>query len=241
MSYFNKPLDRYEKPGYGFATEADRAAEDYLITALARLVPEASFHAEESGTSGDQSSDYVWVIDPLDGTTNFSQGLPIFSISVALTYQGVPVLGMIHQPLLDELYYAAQGQGAWLNGKRIAVSSPRELKKGIVVVALPYAHDPSYMKLFAQVRMIAPRAYAFRHLGSAALDLAYVAAGRLDGVFMAKLGWWDVAAGMVLVSEAGGIVTNFAGKSIGSGYKSLVAAGPQMHEQLLTFLDHDEI
>jgi len=236
MSYYNKPLHRTYKNHQGFATEADVAVERYLIEQLHKLMPEASIYAEESGASGNQYADYSWIIDPLDGTTNFAQTLPYFCISVALTYKGEPQIGVVYQPLLDELFYASKGDGASLNGVPIAVSAPHNLKETMLVVGLPYAKNAVFMTLLDDIKRITPYTYAFRHFGAAALDCAYVACGRLDGVFLASLKWWDVAAGMLLIQEAGGVVTDFEGKPIDASYATFVAGGPMVHKHLHNLL-----
>lgn len=223
LAYYAKPLVRYEKKGHGFVTEADLASEKFLIAELAKLIPHVSFFAEESGQNGPEQSPYCWVIDPLDGTTNFAQRLPYFCISVALTYKDEPIFAMLYQPLLKELFYAIKGQGAYLNGQRIRVAQA-PVDRGIVAIGLPYAKDQKYAQLLRDAWQIARRVYAIRHFGAVALDLAYVAAGRLDAVVFEELGWWDVAAGMLLVSEAGGFVSDFQGEKLGPKYLNCIAS-----------------
>jgi myo-inositol-1(or 4)-monophosphatase len=223
-SYFHKRLTWQEKENDGgFVTEADLASENYLIQALTSIISGASFFAEESGKKKG-SGPYCWVIDPLDGTTNFAHGLPYFCISVALTYEDIPVFGMIYQPLLDELFYATKGKGAYLNGTKIQTSSP-PFEKSLIAIGLPYAKHRSYDYLLENAWVIARQAYAIRHFGAVALDIANVAAGRLDAVVFEDLGWWDAAAGIILVTEAGGIATDFQGKNVGPDYRSFIACG----------------
>jgi len=235
QSYYGTKLKRYDKGANdGFATEADKESERYLIDQLHQILPQAAFYAEESGVSG--AGDYCWVIDPLDGTTNFAQGLPYFCISVALTYQGVPVFGAIYQPLLNEFFYAVKGHGAFLNDRPLRIDQTVPWEKSVVVVGLPYGKGRPFKHLFAHVPTIAEQTYALRFNGAVALDLAYLAAGRLDGLFCEDLRWWDVAAGMLLVSEAGGTVTDFQGNPITASYKSLAAGNRQVHERFLQVL-----
>jgi len=234
LSYYHQQFTRTQKANGDFVTEADLASEKYLIMALTPLLPGAAIVAEESGTHG--KSDYCWVIDPLDGTTNFAHGLPYFCISVALTYQGKSVIGVVYQPLLNEYFMASRGKGAFLNGKPIKVSAIHEIKDSMVLVGLPYAKSATYSKLFEYFALVAKKSYSVRHFGAAALDQAYVACGRVDGVFFEDLAWWDIAAGYLLIEEAGGLVTDFEGKPIGADYKSFLGAGVSLHGFLKTLL-----
>jgi len=238
LSYFDKKLTFTEKDKSGFVTEADLASEKYLIKALGSLFPQASFCAEESGITG--AGDYCWVIDPLDGTTNFAHHIPYFCISVALTYKNKPIIGAIYQPLQDEFFYAQQGGGATLNGVKIRVNTEQNLARTMMAVGFPYAKNKQFMELLEGVQRVLPQTYAMRYFGAVALDLAYVAAGRLDGAFFEGLGWWDVAAGMVLIEEAGGRVTDFEGHEVGPAYISFVAANESMHATLLPILTQDK-
>ncbi|MCC7415118.1 MAG: inositol monophosphatase [Epsilonproteobacteria bacterium] len=186
LSYYEKPVQVISKT-HGFATEADHAVEQFLIHELQVLVPEAATYAEESGQTGDSMHGYCWVIDPIDGTTNFARGIPYFCISVALTLDGHPVVGVIYQPVLKELFYAESGYGAWLNGMRIAKRSPRLGRKVVVVwPGKSVQHEAT-----------------LRYFGAAALDCAYLAAGKLDELEFGRVAWWDIAAGILLLKEAG--------------------------------------
>ncbi len=233
LSYFGGKLERKMKDGNSWVTQADLESEKFLISEIGKAFPGTAFFAEESGVSG--QGDYCWVIDPLDGTTNFVQGLPYFCISVALTYQNKPIFGVVYRPLLNEFFHAYQGQGAYLNDVRIHIKQ-QELDKSVLVVGLPYAKTKRYSKIVDSLGAIAPHAYAFRHFGAAALDLAYVARGSLDGVFLIDLGWWDVAAGMILIQEAGGFVTDFTGKPVNQDFTTFVAGGQKIHAQLIGLL-----
>ena len=157
LSYFPnaRSLARHEKDGAGFVTEVDIKSEEILIERLSQIVPEADFFAEESGISG--NGDYRWIIDPLDGTINFAHGLPHFCISIALTYKNDPIFGMIYQPLLNELFWAEKGKGAWFNGERIRVSSPKSFDKSLLVVGLPYDAKRDYKPYLKQIRAVAPQ------------------------------------------------------------------------------------
>jgi myo-inositol-1(or 4)-monophosphatase len=234
LGYFDKKLTFTQKDQAGFVTQADLASEEYLIEALGALLPQSVFHAEESGKTGD--GDYRWVIDPLDGTTNFAHGLPYFCISVALTHHDKPIVGAIYNPMLKDFFYAQRGGGATLNGVQVRIREQQDLSRTVMAVGFPYAKNKQFMELLENVQRILPETYALRYFGAVALDLAYVAAGRLDAAFFEGLGWWDVAAGIVLIEEAGGQVTDFQGRQVGPDYVSFVAANGPMHQKLLPFL-----
>lgn len=240
LSYFHTNLARTEKIeggiDHGFVTQADLASEHYLIEQLKKSIPGAAIIAEESGKKAAQGSDYAWVIDPLDGTTNFAHGLPYFCISVGLTYKDQPVFGMIYQPITDELFYATEGKGAYLNGSLMRISSA-PMEQSVIAIGLPYAKDQIYANLLESTYAIGSHAYAIRSFGAVALDIAYVSAGRLEGAIFEELGWWDVAAGMVLVTEAGGQVSDFQGKLVTPDYQSFIATGTlEVRERLLSLI-----
>jgi len=231
LSYFRRITQFEEKETGGFVTEADLSSEQYLTEELGKLLPGASFIGEEMGNN-EGCLDYCWVIDPLDGTTNFVQGIPYFCVSIALTWKDEPLFGAIYQPITDEYFYAQQGNGAYLNGKQICVSRVNSLDQSVPVIGFPYKKDEQFDNLLRLTQRITPKTYAFRHFGAAALDQAYVACGRLDAVFFEDLGWWDVAAGMLLIAEAGGKVTDYEGNQVDSHYKTFLAAGPDLYTQL---------
>ncbi len=184
-------------------TEADKACEEYILDKIKKNYPNHSILSEETGKS-DKESDYLWIIDPIDGTTNFAQGLPIFSISIALQYKNKSVLGVIYVPMLNEMFEAINRQGAFLNGKRISVSDKRLLKNCVLGTGFPYdktTHTTNNSKYFSQ---FVTRTRGLRRMGVASYDLANVACGRLDGFWEINLSRWDVAAGTLIVKEAGG-------------------------------------
>ncbi|MCK5632916.1 inositol monophosphatase [bacterium] len=237
LRYFAKArsLVRHEKNGAGFCTKADIESENFLIKELSRVIPGADFFAEESGITG--NGEYRWVIDPLDGTTNFAHGLPHFCISVALTHKNIVIFGMIYQPVLDELFWAESGKGAWLNEQKIKVSSPKKLDESFLVVGLPYdVHMGERKDFFNKLCSVVPQAYTFRHMGAVALDLAYVACGRFDGIFFTDLAWWDFAAGDLLIKEAGGQTSEFDGSLITLDSKSYVAGSALTQKALFELL-----
>lgn len=240
LSYYQKQLTWKEKEDKGFVTEADIASERYLIDSLKSIISEASFFAEESGKSGPKSSEYCWVIDPLDGTTNFAYGIPHFCISIALTHLHKPVFGMIYVPITNELFYAQKGKGAFLNGTKIHVSQ-RSLQKSLLLVGLPYTKGETFLSVMRHLEMVSKHTYAFRHFGAIAIDQAYLACGRADGLFFEDLAWWDIAAGILLIQEAGGRVTTYQNQEVTPTYRSYVAAHETLHARLIDFFAKNSI
>ena len=236
-SYWGKQLEHQQKRD-GFLTEADLKSEAYLIEKLTALVP-ADIWAEESGQSGSNNNGYRWVIDPLDGTTNFAYGIPYFCISVALTEDDRPVHAAIYNPLQNDFFYARRGAGAWCNSKKISVSSPDSLSQAVVGLGFSYARDER-SSLLLPAQKIVTTVQAVRNLGAIALDLAQAAAGRLDGVFFSHLFWWDVAAGMLLIEEAGGKIADFQGNAITPAYQNCVAGGELVYDHLWAILSNKQ-
>ena len=187
-------------------TEIDELSEEFFIKAIKAKYPEHSILSEESGEHEVLNSEYLWIIDPLDGTTNYAQGLPIFSISVALQYQKETVLGVVYVPMLDLLFEAIRGQEAFLNGKKISVGNKHNLKECLLSTGFPYDQHSNHDNNTNYFAYFVPRVRGLRRLGSAAYDLANTAAGILDGYWELNLSIWDVAAGILLVEEAGGKV-----------------------------------
>jgi myo-inositol-1(or 4)-monophosphatase len=251
MRFWHKKLAHTAKPGQGFATEADTATEDFIIERLSRIDSTVPFWAEERGRSRDDS-DWYWVIDPLDGTTNFSRGLAYFCVSIALTYKHEPQVGVIYAPVLEELFVARKDHGAFLNGTLIRVSSckaPEHVHKGsldevqrercLMVVNLPYASDCGFVDDFKKFQRIRNEIGSLRIMGSAALELAHVAAGRFDGVFFQGLAWWDVAAGICILREAGATVSQIDGTTVGPHYQNVLASGATLYDRLRAVLRDD--
>jgi len=240
LSFFGTALTKRDKEGSGFVTEADVASEKFLIEYLSAILPQASIFAEESGETHTGNSEYCWVIDPLDGTTNFAHGLSYFCISVALTYKGEPVLGCIYCPTLKEMFYAQKDAGAFLNDNAISVSSVSSFDESFLAIGVPYRKDDAYLKRFITAFSdIMGKSFAFRHFGAAALDLAYVACGRFDAIFFEDLAWWDFAAGKLLIKEAGGVITDYKNNEITAASKSLIGASGTVHQELLNILLFD--
>lgn len=190
-----------------FVSEADRRAEEIIRRELGKARPEFAMLLEEAGSVGDSESENRWIVDPLDGTTNFLHGIPHFAISIAHEENGELVAGMIYEPLRDEAFWAVRGGGAYLNNRRLRVSARRELSDAILSTGIPFGNRPGKDEILAALVPVMARTAGLRRFGAASLDLAYVAAGRYDGFWEYGLSPWDVAAGILLVREAGGFVS----------------------------------
>lgn len=214
-----------------FVSEVDRAAERIIIETLLEAYPGHAILAEESGTQGD--SEFVWIIDPLDGTTNFLHGIPQYAVSIALQHNGVLTQAVVYDPTKNDLFTATRGRGAFLNDKRIRVSKRKDLTDSLIGTGFPYTrfeHMDAYMAIFQDLMQ---KTAGLRRPGAASLDLAWTAAGRYDGFFETGLKPWDIAAGCLLITEAGGIVSDLAGNAnqLKSGH--ICAGNPDVHTLLL--------
>ena len=219
-----------------FVSQSDLASEKVLREELTKARPDFGFVLEESGIIEGKDKDHRWHIDPIDGTTNFIHGVPHFAISVGLERAGTLIAGVIYNPVTDELYHAERGKGAFLNDKRLRVSGRREICESLFATGLnlgPHGNPPLF---YAQYEAITKVSAGIRRFGSAALDLAYVAAGRYEGFWEIGLSSWDVAAGIVLVREAGGQVSDLTGGGDVLGRQGIVAGNQEMHPQLLKAL-----
>jgi len=230
MSYFHHALTRQDKQGNGFVTEADLACEEFLKRELAQIEPEAGFFAEESGVSGNH--ELQWVIDPLDGTTNFAQGVPYFCISVALAHQGRPVWAAVYNPVTRELFHAAEGAGAFKNGERISVSAVRNFDDAVLVFGVPYQKNEPFRQVMHDVDRLSTKVSTIRCYGAVALDQAYLAAGAIDALIFRDLGWWDIAAGTLLISQAGGKASQNDGSELDQHYRTFMASNGFLYDQL---------
>lgn len=186
-------------------TEVDRLSEHCILSAIEESYPDHAILSEESGKK-DKESDYLWIVDPLDGTTNYAQGLPVFAVSIALKYRGETVLGVIYVPVLDQMFTALKGENAYLNGKKISVSTKEEMTDSVLATGFPYDRLTNKDNNLNYFNRMVPKVRGVRRMGSAAYDLANVAAGVLDGYWELNLSLWDVAAGALIVEEAGGKV-----------------------------------
>lgn len=223
-------LDVTTKGRNDYVTDVDRLAEQEIINAILKAYPDHAIIAEESGQQGD--SDVKWIIDPLDGTTNFLHGFPHFCVSIGVEVRGRIEHAVIYDPMRDELFTASRGDGAKMNDRRIRVTKRRELTGALVATGFPFKypeHTETYLQTFGAVF---PKVSDLRRAGSAALDLAYVAAGRLDGYWEIGLQDWDLAAGVLLVEEAGGTVSDFSGGDKLFGKGNVIAGGLAVHAEL---------
>ena len=209
-------------------TSVDLGSDQMISAELKRLLPHAAILTEESGFTSGESS-YKWIVDPLDGTNNFAQGIPVFTISIALHHHDEPFLGVIYNPCLDEFYWAVKGEGAYCNGERLQVSSKTTLATCILATGFPYDKDAHPVNNLNYLAALIPKTRGIRRLGSAAYDLCLTARGNFDGYWELNLQIWDIAAGVLLVSEAGGTVNSFR---TDRSY-SIVAAAPCISELLL--------
>jgi myo-inositol-1(or 4)-monophosphatase len=217
-----------------YVSEIDRTAERDIIDIIHKHYPEHAILAEESGSSGD--NDTVWIIDPLDGTTNFLHGFPVFAVSIAVQVRGKLEIGVIYDPMRQEVFTAARGEGAHLENHRIRVSKQRGLEGALLATGFPYREDDRYAdNYFAMFRMLTTMTAGVRRPGSAALDLAYVACGRVDGFWEMGLKAWDTAAGTLMIREAGGRVGTLGGDEYRLG-ANIVAGAPKVYEALIEAL-----
>ena len=226
-----------QKKANDFVTEVDHAAEKAIIDTLLAAYPGHAIWAEESGREhGAQDSEFVWIIDPLDGTTNFIHGLPIYCVSIALAVNGKVEQAVVYDPTRNDLFTATRGRGAFLNDRRIRVSKRTELKGCLISTGFPFREGDNFQEYLAMMGDVMQRTAGIRRPGAAALDLAYVAAGYTDGFFERGLQPWDVAAGSLLVTEAGGLVGNFTGEADFLDQQECIAGAPRVYGQLVGML-----
>lgn len=227
----------FEKNHNDFVTEIDKQSEQEIIKIIHKAYPDHAILCEESGRSGD--NDYTWIIDPLDGTTNFIHGYPHFSISIAMQYKNKIEYGLVYDPVRQEVFTATRGGGAYCNNKRIRVSKRNSIDSSLIGTAFAQNQD-DYVKNYIKILpILLPITAALRRSGSSALDLAYVAAGRLDGIFEFNLSIWDMAAGIVLVKEAGGLVSDFNGGEEYLQKGTIVAGTPKIYKSLLQIINKE--
>jgi myo-inositol-1(or 4)-monophosphatase len=212
-----------------FVSNADMKAERILRYELAKGRPGYGMVMEESGVEKGEDAHNNWIVDPLDGTTNFLHGLPHFAISIAHERDGEIVAGIVHEPVGDELFWAEKGKGAYLNGRRIRVSARARLSEALVATGIPFMGRDSHPRYLDSLAAMVPEIAGIRRFGAAALDLAYVAAGRYEGFWEFGLGPWDLAAGIVLVREAGGLVSQVDGRSNMLESGDILAANELLH------------
>ncbi|MDD2468385.1 MAG: inositol monophosphatase family protein [Desulfobulbus sp.] len=234
---YNQPHDIAMKGAINLVTETDLAAEAAILACLAQDAPEIPVMAEESASTHQLTDAHpIWIVDPLDGTTNFAHGFPHFAVSIALVDSGRPLVAAIYQPMLDELFCASQRGGAWLNGCPIRVSAADQLINALIGTGFPYEVEHTLPDVMRQLTAMLPKVRDIRRAGAAALDLAYVACGRLDGFYEMNLQPWDTAAGWLLVEEAGGRLSDFSGAPFSPFVPQTLASNGRLHQALLQLL-----
>jgi len=216
-------------------TEVDKISEEMITSKITTLFPDHDILAEEF-TDIDSGSDFRWIIDPLDGTTNYAHGYPYFCVSIALERLNTMTVGIVYDPMLDEMFVAEKGKGAFLNDREIHVSNTRGIIKSLLATGFPYDIQKDSQNNLNYFNEMILKAQAIRRAGSAALDLAYVAAGRFDGFWELKLNPWDIAAGWLLVEEAGGIVTDMGGNDYYLESSSILASNGRIHTEMMDVL-----
>ena len=220
-----------------FVTEVDHASEESIIDTLLTAYPGHGIWGEETGrTRGAKDSDHVWIIDPLDGTTNFIHGFPVYCVSIALAVKGKVEQAVVYDPSRNDLFTATRGRGAYLNDRRIRVSKRTQLSECLISTGFPFRKGDNFQAYLAMMGDMMQRTAGLRRPGAAALDLAYVAAGFADGFFETGLNPWDVAAGSLLVTEAGGLVGNFTGEPDFLEQKECLAGNPRIYGQMVPLL-----
>jgi myo-inositol-1(or 4)-monophosphatase len=235
MEYFGKVKSIDYKGEINLVTEVDRRSEEVILSIIKESYPDHRILAEETGDSG-VSSSFKWIIDPLDGTTNYAHGYPCFCVSLAIEHEGEVIYSTVYDPVREELFTAEKGKGVYLNGKAIKVSSTKQLNQSLLCTGFPYDVKDDMNSNILDFRNFLMKALAVRRDGSAALDLCYTATGRFDGFWEQKLHPWDVAAGGLLVKEAGGKLSNFKGGNFSIYDIEIVASNGLIHNQMIETL-----
>jgi len=220
-----------------FVSEVDRKAEEIIIQILLEAYPGHGILAEESGREhGARDSEYVWIIDPLDGTTNFLHGFPVYAVSIALAHRGVVQQAVVYDPTRNDLFFSSKGRGAFLNDRRLRVSKRLRIADALIGTGFPFRKGDNFKRYVKMFEEVMQSCAGLRRPGAAALDLCYVAAGYYDGFFETGLSPWDVAAGSLIVTEAGGLIGNFTGESDFLFQREVVAGNPKVYGQLVQIL-----
>lgn len=236
VHYFNRDFKISNKEGVNnLVTEADHAAEKAIIAVIQNTYPDHFILSEETGEIK-SNSEYKWIIDPIDGTVNFANGIPICCVSIAVEKNGEMILGAVYAPILNEFYLAEKGMGAFLNDKKITVSNKTEVIRSCLVTGFPYTYLDSPRGPLQVFEELIRQGIPVRRLGSAAIDLCWVAAGRFDGFYEHQLQAWDSAAGFLMVKEAGGEVTDFAGEKFSPYQPQILATNGKIHNELLGYV-----
>jgi len=236
MSYFGNITEIKKKSNHiDILTEADTQSETLILDKISQKYPSHSIITEESNNIL-KDSEYKWIIDPLDGTTNFTHNLPIFAVSIALLKNDKVILGVVYNPAADKCFYAEINKGSYLNNKKIHTSSSTTLSDTLLATGFPYLHDDRYDLSFKLFKEFYDKTRGIRRLGAAALDLCFVAMGRFDGFYEFELNSWDIAAGSLIVKEAGGLVTDWDGKEVPLNGKRILASNKKIHKEMINIL-----
>ncbi len=223
---------KYKSNEFDLVTMADKQSEEKILSILQAEFPDHNYLGEEGGIQQEKDSEYLWIIDPLDGTTNFSHNFPHFAVSIGLMKNNKPYLGVVYDVCKNELFWAGKGVGAFLNDKKIEVTTTDQLKKTLLATGFPYLREATLEENFVYFKEFIHKCQAVRRPGAAALDLCYVASGRLDGFWEMNLSSWDVAAGACIVEEAGGKVTNFYSEDFDVYTKDIIASNSYVHADM---------
>jgi myo-inositol-1(or 4)-monophosphatase len=232
---------------HDLVTEMDKGAERMIRNLIGTHFPQHSFLGEEGVEPGPEASakalkdksdsEYLWIVDPIDGTTNYVHGFPFFSVSIALAYRGQVIVGVVYDPSRDELFVAERGKGAYVHGRKMQVSNEKTLSQSLLATGLPADHHVALPANLKEIQALAPKVRNLRIAGSAALHLAYVAAGRVSGFWEHNLSSWDIAAGSLLVEEAGGRLSDMNGDDYHIGVRNILASNGAIHDELLSELE----
>ena len=236
--YNAKPREVHFKGRIDLVTAADLAIESFLRERLVAMLPGSTFLGEE-GSPKTALSGYTWIVDPVDGTTNFAHGLPFVAISIALCHEGEVIMGIVNAPLINECFTSMRGGGAWRNGQLMHVSTSGTLESSLIATGFPYTMDGELPSLLTRLGRVLSTSQGVRRYGAAAIDLAFVAAGHYDGFYERRLNPWDVAAGWLLVTEAGGMMTRTTGEPFHLLAHDVLATNGTIHEELLACM-YDE-
>ena len=241
VRFFNGDFKITNKEGVNNpVTEADHASEKAIFEVIQKEFPAHFILSEEAGEYK-MDSDYKWIIDPIDGTINFANGIPICCVSIGVEYQGKIIMGAVFNPLMNEFYFAEKGQGAYLNDKKLFVSNKTKVIDSCLVTGFPYTYLDAPNGPLQIFEKLIRKGVPVRRLGSAAIDLCWVAAGRFDGFYEHKLQAWDSAAGFLMVEEAGGIVTDFKGASYSVYQPQILATNGKIHEEMLAVVNGKDV
>jgi myo-inositol-1(or 4)-monophosphatase len=229
-------LDIRRKSGADFFSEADLNAESTVRRVLSEVAPEFGFLGEEGGLIAGEDPESTWIVDPLDGTTNFLRGMPTFAVNIALEQRGEIVAAVTYVPAMDELFHARKGQGAFLNGAAIRVAEGMGIEDSVLAVGIPFGGKPKHDYFLREMHRLMPKVAGIRRLGAGAIDSAWVAAGRFDAYWEQSVSPWDMAAGALLITEAGGVVSDTAGRQLNIRGGTFLGCAPKLHGALVAAL-----